>query len=117
MVCCCVGKVETEWAGERRCLFQNHAVSICEDPEGNFISEDEAHYICAILNAPICEQFILQSSDARTFKIRPPIYITKYNSNDERHITLAIYSREAHDKPENVQIIREKINEMYLSIC
>lgn len=43
----------TPWRMEKRLVFQSHAVSMCERQSGGFITDDEAHYICAILNAPI----------------------------------------------------------------
>ena len=40
-----ISSVDTSWGGKKRPLFQNHAVSICEDSNGNYISLDEAHFI------------------------------------------------------------------------
>lgn len=72
-----VSDIETKWGGKVRPQFQNHAVTICEDSEGNFISLNEAHYICGILNTPIASEYIINSSDSRSFPIRPRIYITQ----------------------------------------
>ena len=48
-----VGPTVTPWQEKKRFLFQNHAVSICERSwEKKYISYDEAHYICAIMNSP-----------------------------------------------------------------
>lgn len=69
-----VSDIETKWGGKVRPQFQNHAVTICEDSEGNFISLNEAHYICGILNTPIASEYIINSSDSRSFPIRPRIY-------------------------------------------
>ncbi len=71
---CVVTKQDLPWGETKRFVFQNHAVSICECASGDFITLEEAHYICAILNAPIVRAFIMRSSDSRSFKIRPPIY-------------------------------------------
>lgn len=54
-----VTKVQTSWGGLKRPLFQNHAVSICEDIFGNFITYDEAHFICGILNTPVVCDYML----------------------------------------------------------
>jgi hypothetical protein len=108
--------VETDWGGRKRFVFQNHAASICEDSKGNFITEDEAHYICAILNAPIVEKFILQSSDSRSFKIRPPIKIPKYDDKNEKHKQLSQLSRTAHINAKNIDQIRQDIEKSYLEI-
>lgn len=112
-----VTETVTPWGENKRFLFQNHAVSMCEDEDGNFITEDEAHYICAILNAPIVVKFILQSSDSRTFKINPPIFLPKFNKKDKKHLALSRLSKQAHFDPVKKEGIRQPINKIYLKIC
>ena len=97
-----VSKIRTFWGEDKKVVFQNHAVSICEGLDGNFISEDEAHYICAILNAPIVEEYILNSSDLRSFKIRPPVKIPKYDETNIMHSELSELSKSAHRDPTNI---------------
>ena len=80
-----ISNVETSWGGIKNPVFQNHAVSICEDTDGNFISYDEAHFICGVINTPIVAKYMLTSSDSRSFPIRPRIYIPKYNSENKLH--------------------------------
>lgn len=111
-----VSPVETSWGGKKVFLFQNHAASICEDTSNRFITEEEAHYICAILNAPIVEEYIMQSSDSRSFKIRPPVKIPKYDKDNKMHNQLSSLSKEAHLHPEKVKMIRGKINNLYLKM-
>lgn len=111
-----VEDIKTDWGGIKRPLFQNHAVSICEDSNGNFITIDEAHYICAILNTPIASEYILNSSDSRSFPIRPRVYIPKYNPNNKIHKELSDLSKEAHNKHDDsefMKIIDEKLDELY----
>lgn len=90
------GRINTEWGENKIPAFQNHCVSICEGPNGEFITEDEAHYICAILNSHIVENYILSTSDKRTFKIRIPVKIVPFDSNDKNHIELVKLSKKAH---------------------
>jgi len=105
------------WGERRRFVFQNHAASMCERKDkSGYINEDEAHYICAILNAPIVEEFIYASSDNRSFKIRPPIFIPKFDTNNEKHMKLVELSKEAHESTD-IYIYLEKINEIYLELC
>jgi len=105
------------WGEEKRFLFQSHAVSICERQDGNYITENEAHYICAILNAPLVERFISATSDNRSFKVRPPIFVPLFDTEDDRHLQLARLSCEAHTHPERVAEIRAQIDSVYLTIC
>lgn len=111
-----ISPVETDWGGRKRFVFQNHAASICEDSKGNYITEDEAHYICAILNTPIVEKYIIQSSDSRSFKIRPPVKIPKFDAEKGKHTYLQQLSRKAHTVSEDKETLRKEMQETYLSI-
>lgn len=114
---CVVEPVITSWGEKKHPVFQNHAVSICERPDGTFISLDEAHYICAILNAPIVARFMTLSSDSRSFKIRPPIQIKLYDPTDENHIQLCQLSKTAHlvhNKSEEMANIDLLLDQYYL---
>ncbi|MFD1363150.1 Eco57I restriction-modification methylase domain-containing protein [Lentibacillus salinarum] len=91
-----VSEMETEWGENKRPLFQNHAVSICEREDGSFITEEEAHYICAILNAPITKDYVMNSSDSRSFKIRPPVKLPLYEQDNPVHKKLSSLSKKAH---------------------
>ena len=95
-----------------------------EDPDGlihieNYylLTENEAYYLCAILNSHIVEDYILSTSDKRTFKIRIPVRIMEYDPNNEIHVQLANLSIEAHDAYDDlvaVEKLRDKIDKLYL---
>jgi len=113
-----VSNTTVPWGDKRRFLFQNHAVSICEREDGSgMISVDEAHYICAILNAPVVEEFIYRSSDSRSFKIRPPIYVPKFRKTDKLHSKLSALSKQAHKDAAMIDDIRQEIERVYLNLC
>lgn len=106
------------WGGKKRLVFQNHAVSMCErSDKSGYINKDEAHFICAILNTPIVEEFINASSDTRSFKIRPPVYVPKYNSNNKMHRLLSEISKDAHKSKSGIESMRGKAEKAYLKIC
>ena len=105
------------WGERKRFLFQNHAVSICERHGGGFIDYEEAHFVCAILNAPIVQRFISATSDDRSYKIRPPVFVPEYEPGDVRHKSLVTLSIEAHESPERRESICTKVEELYLSMC
>lgn len=114
-----ISDVETAWGGKKLPAFQNHAVSICEDSTGRFITKDEAHYICAILNSPTVYKYMMTSSDSRSFPIRPRIKIPKYNQRNVTHKTLSNLSKKAHkiyDKPDKLIEVLEKIDKLYRSL-
>lgn len=115
-----ISDIDTDWGGLRHPLFQNHCVSICEDAEGNYISEDEAHFICGIMNAPIVYEYVLKSSDSRSFPIRPRIYIPKYDSSNGSHRRIVELSKTAHNNyndSSKMEEISRELNTEYLQIA
>jgi hypothetical protein len=114
-----VGEIDTAWGGKKLPAFQNHCVSICERPDGKFITEDEAHYISAILNSHIVEDFILSTSDKRTFKIRIPVDIPVFDIKNTTHKKLSNLSKRAHEvykDTEKVEKIRDNIDKLYICL-
>lgn len=114
---CVVSTADTPWGENKRFVFQNHAASICEASTGRFIGAREAHYVCAILNAPVVEQFIYASSDQRSYKIRPPVYVPTFEPTRPEHAMLADLSVEAHDNPGRRNAVREEIEAIYVRMC
>lgn len=104
---CVVSELETPWGEKKRPQFQNHAVSIAQTSDGRNITLDEAHYICAILNAPIICKYILNSSDSRTFKIDVDVNIPLYDPNNNIHVRLAQLSKLAHEHYNESEIINQ----------
>ena len=90
--------IRTPWGCIRQPLFQNHAVSITQGSDGKFITKEEAHYICAIFNSSYAKNFIENSSDSRTYKIKPPLNVPKFNTTKKEHIGLSDLSITAHKK-------------------
>ncbi len=116
----CAAVVTTQkmpWGETKRFVFQNHAVSMCERNTGSFISEDECHYICSIFNAPIVKKFIHASSDERSFKIRPPVFVPLFDKKDPRHRRLSDISIEIHKDPASFPIWAKEIENLYIDIC
>lgn len=113
-----VADARMPWGERKRFVFQNHAVSICERArDRSFITTNEAHYIAAILNTPIVERFIYASSDERSFKIRPPVFVPLYDASDPIHVALAAASRTAHKAPNKAEPLRGEMERLYLQMC
>jgi hypothetical protein len=104
------------WGKPSRFVFQKHAVSLCERSDNELIDEAEAHYICAILNTPIVERFIYATSDERSYKIRPPVFVPPYDPENDCHTRLSAISREAHNNPERIDDLRSDSERLYLSL-
>ena len=115
-----VSTLPTAWDPKgKRPIFQNHAVSISQRSDGSFISFDEAHYICAIFNAPIVATYLIKSSDSRSFKIRPPINVPPFIPTNEKHLKLVELSKQAHIDYANVSkmaVINNDLDKAYLNL-
>jgi len=114
-----VSQIKTPWGELKRPQFQNHAVSISQNDDGDYITLNEAHFICAILNTQITKKFILNSSDYRSFKIRPPIYIPKYNESNKIHKELSELSIKAHEQYDNKEVMKnidQKLNNLVIKL-
>lgn len=114
-----VSKLPTPWGDQKRPIFQNHAVSISQRSDGSFITKNEAHYICAIFNAPIVAKFLLNSSDSRSFKIRPPINVPPFDPASTLHKKLVGLSLKAHqyyNDEKKMKKIDETLDKTYLAI-
>ncbi len=114
-----VSDIETPWGEFKRPQFQKHAVTICQDSTGSFITLQEAHFICAILNAPVAKSFILNSSDSRSFKIRPQLYIPKFDKLNKIHSSLSKLSIKAHENyndKEKMNLIDNKLDDLVIKL-
>jgi N-6 DNA Methylase len=115
-----VSTLPTPWdKNGKRPIFQNHAVSISQREDGSFISLAEAHYICAIFNAPIVGNYLLKSSDSRSFKIRPPINVPQFEPKNPLHKKLVALSRRAHICYADVKkmvVVNNDLDQAYLAI-
>ncbi|MGI3070133.1 Eco57I restriction-modification methylase domain-containing protein [Vibrio alginolyticus] len=113
-----ISELETPWGETKRPLFQNHAVSISQREDGSFIELDEAHFICAILNSPSVKSYMENSSDSRSFKIRPPVNIPEFSVENTTHVSLANLSKAAHERrlcDEPIEDILAEIDELVIN--
>lgn len=112
-----ITKKAMPWGGEKRFLFQNHAVSMCERNDGEHISENEAFYVAGIFNSPIVAQFIYASSDNRSFKIRPPIYMPLYDGGKTKHLKIVQLARAMLENTALLPRNSKAIEKVYLELC
>jgi hypothetical protein len=110
--------VDTPWGARVRPLFQNHAPSICERTSGGYIDIAEAHFIAACLNAPTVRDYMMSSSDSRTFKIRPPVHVPCFDAADPIHKRLSSLGRAAaSSNATSMTGLLEKIDDTFLGLC
>lgn len=116
-----IHKIQTPWGESKTPVFQNHAVTISQRPDGSYISEDEAYYIAGIINSKIINSFVLQSSDGRSFPIRPRFRIPLFGLKGQYNyqVKIVLLSKAAHEEWQDarrIDSIRENISEIYLEM-
>ncbi|SHH37409.1 hypothetical protein SAMN02745245_01181 [Anaerosphaera aminiphila DSM 21120] len=109
-----VSEIETPWGEYKRPVFQNHAVTISQRPDGKYISLNEAHYICAIINSNVVNEFVNMSSDSRSFPINPRYQIPLYGNEKifEIQEKMARLSKKAHKECDNEKFIAQTVEEL-----
>lgn len=88
--------VKTPWGETKHSICVKHTIIISQDKEGNFISEDEAHYINAILNSAVVHAYIHSTFKTNGFTLKKSrLFIPKYNENNRFHQRLVKLSKYA----------------------
>lgn len=120
MAAAVVKPVITEWGMMKTPVCAKHAPYISMDKNGNYITEDEAYYISAILNTPVVEEYFRRTYSGRAYSIKFNLCVPKYDPADERHVRLMTLSRKAHEEAENGKQTEHFLQEMqviYLELC
>lgn len=86
-----VSRYRTPW-GEEKIIVPEGKVNYiaCE-------SEDEAHFVCGFLNAPLVRRIYAKMSSAIGRPVRLPFAIPQYDSRKWTHRAIAAVSRSAHN--------------------
>lgn len=120
-VACVVTSYITPWGEYKPPVFQNHAVTISQRPDGSYIDLEEAYYIAGIINCDVVSEFVKISSDGRSFPIHPRYQIPLYGlaSIENFQIKIIELSKKAHniyDNEKEVEKIRKDIGVVYLNM-
>jgi hypothetical protein len=84
------------------------------------ITEDEAYYVCAILNSPITKLYFQISSDARGIskeRVVGSIKLPLYNPDNEVHVNLMGIARKATGQGHATDDQLKSLDENYLALC
>lgn len=88
--------VETPWGERKQAICVKHTIIISQDIYGNFISEDESHYINAILNSSIVHAYIHATFKTNGFSLKKSnLCIPKYDPSNKMHKRLVLLSKYA----------------------
>ncbi len=88
--------VKTPWGETKHSICVKHTIIISQDKKGNLITEDEAHYINAILNSDVVHAYIHSTFKTNGFTLKKSrLFIPKYDSTNRLHNRLVKVSKYA----------------------
>ena len=88
--------IETPWGDIKQAICVKHTIIISQDINNNFITEDESHYINAILNSSIVHAYIHATFKTNGFSLKKSnLCIPKYDSSNRLHNRLVLLSKYA----------------------
>ncbi len=117
----CASVIESEktpWGERKNTICVKHTIIISQKVDGNFISLDEAYYICGVLNSDIVKKYIEGSFKSNGYSLnKSNIYLPEYNEKDYHHIKIMKLSKKASHGKVDIDDIKLKITQEYLKIC
>lgn len=120
LVATVVSAIKTPWGEMKKTICAKHAPYISMDKSGRYISEDEAHYLCGILNTNVVQEYFRFSFSGRSYSIDFNIKLPLYDGKDKLHKRISELSRVAHQSYKDEKIIanvKKEIEKLYIKIC
>ena len=112
--------VKTPWGDVKAPVCVKHTIIISQDKDKNFITEDESHYINAILNSSIVHSYIHATFKSNGFSLKKSnLCIPKFNPSDRLHRRLAALSKIA--SRQEYEGKRKRVSDLssvlYVQVC
>lgn len=112
-----LSKINTPWGEEVMPIPAKHCPYISMDNAGNEITEDEAYYLCGILNTPIIGKYFSYTFSGRSYSIDFKIKLPKYDDSNSIHVEIMNLARNAENNLDDLEEIVGKIEYLYIKIC
>ena len=115
-----INPVLTPWGEIKHAICVKHTIIISQDVDKNFITEDESHYINAILNSSIVHAYIHATFKTNGFSLKKSnLCIPKYNASNALHNELVEMSKKAliAENENKRDAISKLASEVYVKIC
>jgi len=106
----------TPWGKKVMPICAKHCPYISQDKKGRNINEDEAYYLCGILNTPIIREYFKSTYSTRSYSINFNIKMPLYNQKNIHQRKISQLSKEASYKGATENILRD-IESSYLELC
>ncbi|TBN03227.1 hypothetical protein EYD45_09430 [Hyunsoonleella flava] len=111
-----VQDIETPWGESITPICAKHCPYISKDKTGRNITEDEAYYLCGILNSTIVRQYFKFTYSTRSYSINFNIKMPLYDDTNKYHKKIMLLARYATANGPNDSIYSE-LDSNYLALC
>ncbi len=112
-----ISKITTPWGDEVMPICAKHCPYISQDKTGKNITEEEAYFLCGILNTPIVQRYFKFTYSARSFSINFNIKMPKYSNTNKFHKKIMELAKEATINNNSTDALYKELEENYLSLC
>lgn len=114
-----IKKETTPWNEEKQVICVKHTIIISQDKNNRFINEDEAYYICGILNSEIVQKYIQTTFKSNGFSLnKSNLYMPLYDQNNKNHRQIVEIAKFASaNKGYDLLEVQNKLMILYLAIC
>lgn len=120
-------EVESDWGEKILPIPAKHAPYISQKKRTKsnknlsedelYISEDEAYYICGVLNSPVVESYMLSTFSHRSISIDLKIKLPLYDEKNKNHKRISDIAKEIEMDLDKAKTGLNEINKLYLEIC
>ncbi|MTV49867.1 N-6 DNA methylase [Heliobacillus mobilis] len=106
---CVISSLKSPYWDNPRVIVPDHKLYFVP-----FECEDEAHYLCAFLNAPQVEDFVLGYAEKTQIgaHVTEYLHVPIFSDSDLRHMEMVQISKEAHEGSISAEQAREKMKEI-----
>ncbi len=111
-----VEKVKTPWGEDVMPICAKHCPYISKNIDGCDISEDEAYYLCGILNTPIVQQYFKFTYSTRSYSINFNIKMPLYDKKNQYHKNIMALARKATKTGSSDKLLVD-LEKNYLNLC
>jgi hypothetical protein len=111
-----VNRIITPWGEEVMPICAKHCPYISKDKFGRNITEEEAYYLCGILNTPIVNEYFKSTYSTRSYSIDFNIKMPLYDEKNKYHQKIMRLAKEATLNKPNSKIYQD-LDNSYLKLC
>lgn len=111
-----VNEITTPWGESVMPICAKHCPYISQDKKGRNITEEEAYFLCGILNTPIVQQYFKFTYSTRSFSINFNIKMPLYDSKNKFHHKIMLLSKDATLNSPSDKTFKA-LEENYLNMC